>query len=119
MEIPYLPKFFLHPTLLDQVLKPFQPAGRTIVRLKRLVGSIRRKHAGLEREMNPFQPHGIQETGGIADDHSAIEVVLRLSPIPSFGNGLRAVRIESAAFKNASYIRMGFEFLEPLVRIQP
>src|SRR5438105_3472423 len=99
MEVSYLPEFFLHPAVLDQVLKPFQPAGRAIVRLKRLVGGIRRKHAGLEREMNSFQPHGIQETGGIADDHSAIEVVLRLSPISPFGNGLRSIRLEIHAFK--------------------
>src|SRR5215831_9963360 len=84
VEIPYLPKFVFHPALLHQFLKAFQPARRKIVSSDRLACGLRRKHAGLEREMNSFQPHRIQESRGIADDQSTVKVVLRLRPITAF-----------------------------------
>src|SRR5215475_582829 len=68
--------------------------------------------------MNSFETHRIQESGGIADDQSAIEVVLRLCPITAFGNRLGAVGIELAPVQDAADVGMRFELLKSLMRIQ-
>src|SRR5262245_24791988 len=68
--------------------------------------------------MNSLQPHRIQESRGIADDQSTIEVVLRLRPITAFGNRLGAVGIELASVEDAPDIRMRLELLESLMRIK-
>src|SRR5262245_42900260 len=69
--------------------------------------------------MNSLQPHGIQEPRGITDDQSTVEVVLRLCPVAAFGNRLRAVRIQGAAFENAANVGMRLKFLKPHVGVQP
>ena len=118
MEIPHLPQLFLDPALFDEVLEPAQPLCRKIIRLNRFIRCLGRQHAGLECKMNSFQPHRIQEAGGIADNQSAIEVILRQRPITAFRNRLRAVGIQRTAFENTSDVRMRFEFLKALVRIE-
>src|SRR5215510_11994541 len=73
----------------------------------------------LHKFLKTFQPHRIQESRGIADDQSAIEVVLRLCPITAFGNRLGAVGIELAPVQDAADVGMRFELLKSLMRIQP
>src|SRR5262245_13880818 len=67
--------------------------------------------------MNSFQTHRIQESSGIADDQSAIEVVLRLCPVTAFGNRLGAIGIDPASLQDAPDIRMRFELLKSLMGI--
>src|SRR5688572_25211226 len=98
-------------------MKLFQLRCGNIVSLNRLECSLSREHAGLEGEMNSLQAHRIQKTGGVANDQPSIEVVLRLRPIPSLGNGLRAVEMERSALEDASNVRMRLEFLKTLMRI--
>ena len=68
VKIPNLPEFLFNPAVLHQFLKAFQPFRRKVVCLKRLERRLRRKHAGLEREMNALETHRIQESSGIAND---------------------------------------------------
>src|SRR5437867_3717313 len=68
--------------------------------------------------MNPLQAHRIQEPGGIPNNQTAIEVILRLRPIPTFGNSFGAIGIKRAAFQDRPYIRMRFELLKSVMRIQ-
>src|SRR6185295_20097569 len=67
---------------------------------------------------NSLQAHGIQEPCRIADDHSPIEIVLRLRPVATLRNGLCAVGMYSAAGEQVANKRMVLEFLKSLVRIR-
>ena len=99
MEVSNLPELFLDPACLHEFLKFPEACGRDIIRLKCFRGSLRGQHAALDREMDSLQPHRVQETCGISDDQSAIEVVLRLRPIAAFRDCLRAVGMETAALQ--------------------
>src|SRR4029453_5059724 len=76
------------------------------------------EHACFEGQMDTFQPHRVQESGRIADDHSPAKVILWERPIPAFRNPLRARLAPSTTFKNAAYIGICFEFLKPLMGIE-
>src|SRR5215510_1175273 len=76
------------------------------------------EHACFEGQMDTFQPHRVQESGRIADDHSPAKVILWERPIAAFRDRLCAVRAQSPTFENAAYIRVCFEFLKPLMGIE-
>src|SRR6266850_1273718 len=119
MEVSYFPKFLFYPAAFDQLPESFQLFRGYIIRLECFECGLCRKHSRFECEMNAFQTHRIEEAGGVSNDHSAVEVVLRQRPITAFGNGFRAVREELSSFQNASYIRMRFELLESLMGVEP
>jgi hypothetical protein len=54
MEVPHLPKFFLNPTLLDELLKAFQTVCRKIVRFDGFKGRLGGEETRLEGEMYTF-----------------------------------------------------------------
>ena len=69
--------------------------------------------------MDSFQAHRVEESCCVSYNHSAVEVVLRQCPVAALGNRLGAIGVKRPSLKNAPYIRMCFELLEPLVRIEP
>src|SRR5262249_2155667 len=77
------------------------------------------KHAGFQGEVDALQTHGVEESGRIADDQSSVEVILRDSPVPAFGNRLRAVGVKGTALEDRSDVWVRFEFLKTLMRIEP
>jgi hypothetical protein len=67
--------------------------------------------------MNAFEAGGIQETGGVADDHPAIAAERREGPPSAVRERFGAIADHVAAFEKTSYIRMLFEGLEDVLGI--
>src|SRR5262245_57781074 len=67
--------------------------------------------------MNSLQPHGIQKSRSVSNDQSSIKVVLRLRPVTTFGNRLRAVSVKAPPLEQAANKGMRFELLKAVMRI--
>src|SRR6266436_6490463 len=68
--------------------------------------------------MNPLQARGIQEAGGVSDDHPAIAAERRQRPPSSIGKRLGAVADHLAASEQLANKRMLFEGLQHVLRVE-
>src|SRR6266566_6015776 len=68
--------------------------------------------------MNPLQARGIQEAGGVADDHPSIAGERRQRPPSAIGKRLGAVSDQLAASEQLANKRMLFESLQHVLRVE-
>ena len=62
---------------VEEFLKSAQLVLRKIVGLNRLMCSLSGKHPGLESQMNTLQTHRVQESCGIPNNQTTVEIILR------------------------------------------
>ncbi len=68
--------------------------------------------------MNPFQARGIQEAGGVSNDHPSIAAERRQRPPSAIGKRLGAVADHLATGKQLGNKRMLFEGLKHALRVE-
>src|SRR5258707_562742 len=68
--------------------------------------------------MNPLQARGIQEAGGVSDDHPSIAAERRQRPPSAIGKRLGAVADHLAAGEQLANKRMLFERLQYMLRVE-
>src|SRR5271157_919270 len=118
MEVTHRPQFGLDPTFLDAILEGLQRLKRKIVFHHAVEGSLRRQHSALDRQMNPFEPLRIQESGGVSEHHPAVARERRNAPPTPVRQGLRAVADHLSILQQLGDEGVLLKFLQHALRVE-
>src|SRR5580658_2733327 len=101
VEVAYPPHLIVNPAAFDTALKLGKNSRR---RCRRQVGihqrfecGLSRQHATFDGQMNAFQARGIQEAGGVANDHPSVAAERWQRPPSTIGKRLGAIANHLAA----------------------
>src|SRR5258708_32740523 len=118
MHVADFPEFLFDPTGFDFFLVRAERGGGGILFLQSFEGGLSGEHAALDGEVNPLQSGGVQEAGGIAENHPAIARNRRNRPPAAVWHRLRPVANHLSAFQQLRDQRMLFELLQHALRIE-
>ncbi len=118
VEVALLPELFLRPRRLEQLLVLPQLRRGVVLAEERGERGFRGENAGLDRQVDPFQPRAVQETAAVAEDHEAVAVEAGHGVVAALRDRLRARGDHLPALQDLLNLRMELQALQLVVRVE-
>ena len=117
VEVAVLEMLLVGPALLVTLRVAAQRGGRVVVLGDGIDDRLRRQHPRLDGQVDPCELHSVAHAGGVADQHGAIHVELRLGIETADGDGLGPVSNQLRTVEQVAHEGVGLELLRSQVWI--